>query len=183
MPTSFPNTISTVVQAVQKLAPASILDIGPGFGKYGLLCREYLDVWWQRYPRREWKVRIDAVEAFEPYLTPVHRYVYNHLYVGDVGKFVDDLDAYNLVLMMDVIEHFEKEEGLILLEKIKNKCGNILLSTPAMEVETGDVMGNPYQAHKSLWRLEDFGKDPGVLETWPLLLVCLKGYCFGGKKI
>ena len=25
--------------------PSSVLDIGTGFGKYGLLCREYLELW------------------------------------------------------------------------------------------------------------------------------------------
>ena len=27
------------------LKPFSILDIGSGFGKYGVLCREYLELW------------------------------------------------------------------------------------------------------------------------------------------
>ena len=182
MPTSFPNTITTVVQAVQALAPASVLDVGCGFGKYGLLCREYLDVWWNRYRRQDWRVRIDAVEAFELYLTPVHWYIYNNIYIGDIRDLVEKLDTYNVVIMLDIIEHFEKEEGLELLERIKAKCGNILLSTPSVRVVTDDALGNPYQEHKSFWQLEDFGDDPGVLETEPLLLLSLKGYCYGSKS-
>jgi len=178
MPSSYPDTITTVAKAVQALAPASVLDIGCGFGKYGMLCREYLDIWWLRYRRQEWKVRIDAVEAFELYLTPVHWYIYNNIYIGDIRELVNKLDNYNVVLMFDVIEHFEKQEGLELLEKIKAKCGNILLSTPSIKIVTDDAFGNPYQEHKSFWKPEDFGNDPGVLETEPLLLVCLKGYAY-----
>jgi len=175
MPTSYPNTITTVVRAIHALAPASVLDIGCGFGKYGLLCREYLDVWWLRYRRQEWKVRIDAVEVFEQYLTPVHWYIYNNIYIGDIRELINKLDNYDLVLMFDIIEHFEKQEGLDLLEKIKSKCKNILLSTPASKIRTMDIMGNTHQEHKSLWELEDFGKNFSVLETNPLLLVRLGG--------
>lgn len=183
MPTSFPDTITTVVKAIQALAPASVLDIGCGFGKYGLLCREYLDIWWLRYRKQEWRVRIDAVEAFELYLTPVHWYIYNNIYIGDIRQLIDRLDSYNVVLMLDVIEHFEKQEGLELLEKVKSKCGNILLSTPAFKIITDDEFGNPYQEHKSFWELSDFGNNPGVLETEPLLLVCLKGYAYGRTPV
>ena len=182
MPTSFPDPITTVVKALEALAPASVLDIGCGFGKYGLLCREYLDVWWLRYRRQDWRVRIDAVEAFEAYLTPVHWYVYNEIYIGDVRELVEELPSYNLVLMMDVIEHLEKEEGMELLESLKKKCGNILLSTPAIPITARSGLGNPYQEHKSFWEIRDFGDDPGVLETEPLLVVCLKGYAYGGSR-
>ena len=175
MPTSYPNTITTVVETIQALAPASILDIGCGFGKYGLLCREYLDIWFLRYRKQEWATRIDAVEVFEQYLTPVHWYIYNNIYIGDIKELVDKLDNYDLALMFDIIEHFEKQEGLDLLAKIKNKCKNILLSTPSTPIRTMDIMGNIHQEHKSLWKLEDFGKNFSVLETSPLLLVRLGG--------
>ena len=42
--------------------------------------------------------RIDAIEAFEEYITPVHKFVYNHFYVNDVLRIIDQLDfSYDLV--------------------------------------------------------------------------------------
>ena len=51
MPTSFHHHISKMVDWVVRLQPRSILDIGVGFGKWGFLCREYLDIFQGRYAR------------------------------------------------------------------------------------------------------------------------------------
>jgi len=45
MPTSHPFQLDDIVQLIIETAPLSILDIGVGFGKYGLLAREYLEIW------------------------------------------------------------------------------------------------------------------------------------------
>lgn len=47
--------------------PRSVLDIGTGFGKYGILCREYLELWDGRQQYSDFKRRIDGVEAYSPY--------------------------------------------------------------------------------------------------------------------
>ena len=57
----------TIINALQ---PRSILDVGCGFGKYGMLLREYLDVWHERYDKERWQVRIVGIEAFEQYRNP-----------------------------------------------------------------------------------------------------------------
>ncbi|MCI0745080.1 MAG: hypothetical protein L0Y58_06715, partial [Verrucomicrobia subdivision 3 bacterium] len=82
MPSSRPNTIPTVIHVVRQLKPASILDVGVGFGKWGHLFREYTDILEaehdpKRYQRRNWRVRIDGIEAHKAYLTPMHRFLYN----------------------------------------------------------------------------------------------------------
>jgi hypothetical protein len=50
---------------VVNLNPSSVLDIGTGFGKYGLLCCEYLKLWDGRENYSHFLRRIDGVEAFE----------------------------------------------------------------------------------------------------------------------
>jgi len=42
MPTSHPFQLDDIVQFIIETAPQSILDIGVGFGKYGVFAREYL---------------------------------------------------------------------------------------------------------------------------------------------
>lgn len=51
MPTSYPEAISSILELVRREEPRSILDLGVGFGKYGMLCREMLDIPYERYSR------------------------------------------------------------------------------------------------------------------------------------
>jgi ubiquinone/menaquinone biosynthesis C-methylase UbiE len=45
MPTSYLNNIPDIITAIKSQNPKSILDVGCGFGKYGFLIREYLELW------------------------------------------------------------------------------------------------------------------------------------------
>jgi hypothetical protein len=45
MPTSDVCNVPSILTVVGNLQPQSILDIGCGFGKYGMLMREYLELW------------------------------------------------------------------------------------------------------------------------------------------
>lgn len=146
-PSSTLNCVPLVVAIVRALRPSSILDIGLGFGKYGLLLREYLEIWEMRYQRREWKIRMDCVEAHKPYITPVHHYIYNQVYVGDIFELLGVLGEYDLVLMVDVLEYFTKEKGEELLEKLKGKCRHILVVCPKS--------GNSYEEYKHRWTEEE----------------------------
>jgi 16S rRNA G1207 methylase RsmC len=44
MPTSNYEAISKILGEILVLDPRSVLDVGPGKGKYGVLCREYLNL-------------------------------------------------------------------------------------------------------------------------------------------
>src|SRR5687767_4514446 len=76
VPTSHFHQINEIVELIKRTAPDSLLDVGVGFGKFGLLAREYLDVWNERLDKKDWKARIEGVEVFPQYLTPVHHHVY-----------------------------------------------------------------------------------------------------------
>ena len=54
--------ISYVLDAILQLNPQSVLDIGCGSDKYGVLTREYLR-----------KARINGIEGFVQYVTDAHR--------------------------------------------------------------------------------------------------------------
>jgi 2-polyprenyl-3-methyl-5-hydroxy-6-metoxy-1,4-benzoquinol methylase len=135
--------------------PFSVLDVGSGFGKYGVLCREYLELW---DGREEYKFlrRIDGVEVFENYITPLHKYIYNNMYTENIINLVNNLDySYDLVSLIDVLEHFSKEEGILLLNNLFKKNKGILVSTPKKPSPQQDVFGNAFEIHKSLWKKEE----------------------------
>ena len=134
------------------LKPTSVLDIGVGFGKYGVLCREYLELWDGRGNYSEFLRRIDGVEAFKKYITPLHKFVYNRLYDDDIMNIIDKIDfRYDLVLLIDVLEHFNIEQGNLLLSKILQNNKGAIVSTPKKVSNQKDVFDNKYETHKSQW--------------------------------
>lgn len=143
------------------LKPFSVLDVGSGFGKYGVLCREYLELW---DGRQEYNFlrRIDGVEVFENYITPLHKFIYNNIYTENIIDVVKKLDyTYDLVLLIDVLEHFSKEEGVWLLNNLLSKNKGILIGTPKRPSAQKAVFENVFETHKSVWKkieLTSFGK-------------------------
>lgn len=157
MPTSYYQVIAEIVGQVVALAPASILDLGVGFGKYGMLCREVLDIPYQRYAKKDWLIRIDGVEGWKPYRNPIHDYVYNRVFYGKIEAQLPTLGRYDVVLLIDVLEHFSKEDGLGLVRQIlKHTNKALLVSTPLVPAEQGSYLGNALETHRSRWTEEDF---------------------------
>ncbi len=153
MPLSMPFNQGFIATTIWKYQPKSVLDVGCGFGKYGVIFREYLDVLWERYDKSEWKARIDAVEACDHCITPLHRYIYNTVFIGDARK-ISIPQHYDLVFMGDVLEHMPKEDGEKLIDKFDTKW--ILISTPTIMVEQKPYKGNEYEKHEYIWKEEDF---------------------------
>jgi cyclopropane fatty-acyl-phospholipid synthase-like methyltransferase len=156
MPTSFLDNIVPVVQFCINTKPKSVLDVGAGYGKMGHLIREYCD----HYP---WQMRIDAVEAYDPYLQRIRFGGYDNVYVTDFLDIRDELDGfrYDLVLMVDVLEHFGKLNGIRALNIAREVGVATLVSTPRKPAAQGAEYENEYERHQSVWtegELEAVGK-------------------------
>ncbi|RME83226.1 MAG: hypothetical protein D6785_06945, partial [Planctomycetota bacterium] len=70
------------------------------------------------------------------------------------------------ILLIDVIEHFEKEEGMDFLQLALKKGRNLIISTPKKPTPQGSVYDNPFEEHKSVWHLRDF-QQLGKVITLP----------------
>jgi hypothetical protein len=125
-----------------------VLDIGVGSGKYGVLCREYLDQWVGGSLER--RCRIDGVEAHEPYLGPLHRAVYDELIIGDAREVVPKLDGHwDLAMMIDVFEHLTPDDGRALVEALAQKATSVLVSVPYRDIEQGATHENEFERHRA----------------------------------
>jgi hypothetical protein len=162
MPTSFYDHIPTVCSVVSQFAPRSILDVGIGFGKWGHLFREQVDILASdadpaRYHRENWKGRIDGIEGFAPYVTDMHRFLYDRIHVGNMLDVIKTVDKYDVIFMGDVIEHVEKPAGEQFIRDALARANRALVvSTPAYDIEQHDVCGNPLEDHRSFWTAADF---------------------------
>ena len=160
MPTSYHGFIEQVIEDAQELSPATILDIGIGFGKWGHLFREYLDVFRKRVYKNEWVVRIDGIEIFEQYITEHQREVYDDIYIGNALEILPTLRKYHLVYAGDIIEHLNKEQGKELIRLIREHSRVCILCIPLGDKwKQGAMYGNEHEEHLASWFEDDFDKD------------------------
>lgn len=163
MPSSRYDAIPFVLDLVVQYQPKSILDIGIGTGKYGMLFREYLDIWNVDKPYKKRSLYLIGIEAFAEYDNPVWQ-VYDKVVIEDVRNlasnnasllFMDKIKVnFDLLFMGDVIEHFEKEEAKHIIGKLNHK--HIIIVTPLTVLEQGMVYNNEFEIHRSEWKHQDF---------------------------
>jgi hypothetical protein len=172
MPTSYFQAVPAVVNEVLKARPSSVLELGVGFGKYGVVLREVLDIQPRRYNREDWQAKIDGVEGFAAYRNPVHDHVYSRVYYGLIEDVLPGLGMYDAVLMVDVIEHFDKRAGRKVLEEaIRHASKAVIVSTPVEPAVLKPYLGNELDTHKSKWMPEDFAGVGGCQSVYNLVKV------------
>lgn len=147
MPTSNLLMAPWVVHLVHEVPHRRVLDVGPGWGKYATLLREYLN---------ERPAVIDAAEAWAPYIAEHHlERLYDAVFPCDVRDLNDArLATYDLVLMVDVIEHLDGEEAHALLARIP---GRVVICTPVDYFHNGDGLP-PTEEHRSHWTQGDWDR-------------------------
>lgn len=163
MPVSYFDPIPVVFNLVDYYKPKAMLDIGIGFGKYGVLCREILDIYHGRFDKEQWCIKIDGIEVYEKYRNSLWD-VYNNIYIGDALDILNKSNSqYDLIICSDVLEHFDKESGHKLINLCLKKSEVIIINTPRKFMEQGDVLGNIYETHLSLWKPKDFRRYHGIV--------------------
>jgi SAM-dependent methyltransferase len=158
MPTSHSSQLNEIVQIADLLAPRSVLDVGLGNGKYGYLLREYLGV--NRGLGRDEMV-IDGIEGVSHYLNDVHRAIYNRIFLLDLTTDALPADVhYDLSIIIDVIEHFERDVGMGILDRVVAMSKVVLVTTPWDIGDPNLRHDHPFEDHKYQWRKSDFARYP-----------------------
>lgn len=156
MPTSWYQAIPQIMDLIQQQNPQSILDIGVGFGKYGLLIRDTLEIPFERYHQQQWQVKLHGVEVFPAYKNVLHDYLYDQVLYGNILDLTENISHYDVILLIDVLEHFSKTEGLQLIENLLKRTNkSLIVSTPAYPAPQEEYAGNKYEKHKSIWSPSD----------------------------
>lgn len=175
MPTSEPRTLAIVHDIILRLEPKSVIDIGVGHGKTGVLIREYTDIYHERYMPEQWQTAIYGIEVFPHYRNPLWDYAYNNVYVGDALSVLPGLPDVDLIVALDVWEHFPRDYAASLFRMAMTKARFILISTPIEVRQQGNVFGNEWERHVSSWSPADFCDVPHRLVActgydWVLLV-------------
>lgn len=154
VPTSRPNHLSWLCNEILREQPKSILDIGIGFGSKGMLFREYTDIWNGKL--NEKKTRIDGIEIFADYVTPLQRSIYSEIHIGNVLDVIDKLGFYDIIYCGDMLEHLDKESGKVLLFKIMQHSRRSIIVTPVQVSDQGSMYGNEAERHLAQWSPDEF---------------------------
>ena len=173
MPTSRPIAIEYVCNRILQVKPQSVLDVGIGFGKWGFLAREYTDVWHGNYFK--WKARIDGIEMYKPYVGLLQRLIYDEIYLGDALEVIDRLDTYDFVICADMLEHLEKERGIMLLQQIQKHAKIGIVVLPIHPSVQGEVYGNEYERHRSRWDFEELEESGTVFRKDTMFILEIEG--------
>jgi len=152
MPTSEHWQIPRVVDVLVRERPRTVLDVGAGYGKYGMLAREYGGA-----------ERVDAVDAVAPRFP-----VYDHVWLGDL-RALDTLlpaapERWDLALFIDAIEHLEKAEAWKVLDTLTRRARRVLITTP-WGFRPQEIPGMPFETHRSGWYPWEFGQRCHVHRT------------------
>ena len=160
MGTSNWQNITYNIELIRKLDPQSILDAGAGFGRWGILFREFLEIWDGARYEGNWQRIIDAVEIYPGYIKEYHKYFYTNIYIQDAAAFIESTEnRYDLINFGDVIEHLDKPSGIKMIDNALAKSRYVLINIPIGKFWPQDgSKENPYEAHRSIWYNNDFTK-------------------------
>jgi 2-polyprenyl-3-methyl-5-hydroxy-6-metoxy-1,4-benzoquinol methylase len=161
--TSYSENIKAILDEIEIINPRSVLDVGCGFGKYAILIREALlskraeagDL----QPKDD--LRIDCVEIAQYFINlPYLRGLYTGHYWKDARTLHPNIwKEYDVVLLIDILEHWPKNDGKHLIDSIKENSLNtkVIVSTPRhVKMYTEEFYGEDCPKHVSQWDAKDF---------------------------
>lgn len=192
MPSCEINIIAPAMRMVQECNPRVILDIGVGFGKWGLLCREYLDGWQGRPFRhtsantgQTWQTHLIGIEPFKPYIARHQQRIYDVIHYQTAQDFFtvqsDPRSVFecDLVLAMDVLEHMPREAALGVIREACRVSRHCVFSIPLgdtwLDCNQSYLAINPLERHLSTWDLSDIENLAGCQKSDTVLVPGARG--------
>ncbi len=156
MPWSVIENVPPIINEVHRLQPESMIELGIGFGKYGVLCRETLDGIYGRCRPDQWTRKIAGVEAFEAYRNPCWG-AYSRIEIEDFATAPPH--RWDLVLMVDSLEHLEQGHAEQFLDGLVANNRRVIISVPNGPcVQPAAVHGNAFEIHRATFYPNSFDK-------------------------
>lgn len=131
-----------------------------------MLCREYLNDLFDERENVELdsryvdsRIRLVGVEGFPSVRTPAWDF-YSEIRIEDFSKNIEAYTGFDLVLMIDSLEHLDKEVGLAALSSLRRNNKAVIVSVPEGYAPQGASCGNEFERHRATWtaaELEQLG--------------------------
>lgn len=156
---SYPENIPAIIKAIIDIDPKVILDVGPGYGKYSILAREAIysnraALQKDLLPTED--VVVHCCEGTKYFQNSyAHNALYSQHYHFDFFNLpIDIRNRYDLILLIDCIEHWDKE---VALDQLHHTPAPILISTPKnVNFYTDEYYHAIHGPHITQWHRGDF---------------------------
>ncbi len=153
----------------------TILDVACGFGQNGSslmpICHSQ-----KIHPS------IVGVDIWLPYLdTLKNNSVYDCLLHCDVKKMPFAEKQFDIIIATEILEHIKKENAALFLDQLETLLKDnslLVVSTPQGKQEQGEIEGNIYQEHVSVWLKKDLEHFGFNVVTTPLVINTPLGRAF-----
>ncbi|MCM8782481.1 MAG: class I SAM-dependent methyltransferase [Candidatus Omnitrophica bacterium] len=123
------------------------------------ICRSVLDIGCGAdSPLRYCKIPYSiGVDAYKPAIREARtRGTHNGYIIAEINNLELKPNSFDAVVLIEVLEHLDKDKGKRLLEKIEQWAKKkVLISCPNGYLPQGPQRGNPYQVHRSGWDIEE----------------------------
>lgn len=114
-----------------------------------------------------------GVDSFKPYIEASRlNKIHSKYILADITKVSFKPKSFDAVILIEVLEHLPKKEGVILLKKIESWAKKkIIITSPNGYFEQPIVDNNPQQKHLSGWAIDE------------MMRMGYKAYGLAGMKI
>jgi len=164
---SFAENIKPILDTVVRINPQTILDVGFGFGKYGLLCREAIMS--NRAEKGDlipidniWITGLEMADYFLSIKWAKAPYNETFKITDSIKMFKSKKTRFDLGLLIDVVEHHEDMVSKRLILEVLERCDRVLISTPKTTcMYEEEYYGEDCPKHKMQWSKEMFDEFAG----------------------
>jgi hypothetical protein len=133
------------INAMQKIAPRRVLEVGTGSGHWGLLLREFL-------PGASEGLRVEGVAAREHEVSEATRPFYDAVHVGDAVALLRDVpEPWDATIIDGVLTHYPRSSALALVSEALEHSAYVLVNVSLGVSSNG---GGPES--RSTWESDDF---------------------------
>lgn len=138
-----------VFPLLKGLKGRSFIDVGCGFGRWGLLIRKI-----------SMPIYLVGIDIWKPYLVQLKRkQIYDDLILADAAHLPIKTKAVDVIVAFEIIEHLSMSKGVSFLKQLENVAKEkAILSTPNFKYLQNESRGNPFEKHVFFWKASLFPK-------------------------
>lgn len=98
-----------------------------------------------------------GVDIFLPFIElSKKKKIHNEYIMADIPEIDFKPKSFDAVVMIEVLEHLSKEQGIMLLEKAQGWARKkVIISTPNGFLAQSSLSDNPYEVHRSGWYVRE----------------------------
>jgi 2-polyprenyl-3-methyl-5-hydroxy-6-metoxy-1,4-benzoquinol methylase len=144
--------ISYLVSIITRWRFKKLLDIGIGYGVLAHTLRRMVEPY--KFDKSKWVLEIDGIEVNKHYITPMHKFLYNDIVIGDIQNI--KVKEYDIIVASEIFEHLHKSKAMDIIRELKDKCKLLVITVPYGFKKQGMKNNNKYEVHLSSWSPEDF---------------------------